>query len=88
MFSSFQFPSPLSSPPATLCSFSRPRSKNKTNDQGWISFSTARSKTKQSIFAKLKKKRNLAADFALGPESCVFPLGATAEVVVETQLKF
>ena len=86
MFSSPQFPSPLSSPPATLCSFSRPRSKNKTNDQGWISFSTARSKTKQSTFAKLKK-RNLAADFALGPESCVFPLGATAEVVVEAQLK-
>ena len=86
MLSSPQFPSPLSSPPATLCSFSRPRSKNKTNDQGWISFSTACFKTKQSTFAKLKK-RNLAADFALGPESCVFPLGATAEVVVEAQLK-
>ena len=89
MFSSFQFPSPLSSPPATLCSFSKPRSKNKTNYQGWISFLTARAKTKQSTFAKLKKegKKNLAADFALGPESCVFPFGATAEVVVITQLK-
>ena len=36
---------------------------------------------------KKRGKKNLAADFALGPESCVFPFGATAEVVVITQLK-
>ena len=32
-------------------------------------------------------RRNLTADFAFGPEPCVFPFGPAAKIVVESQLK-
>ena len=63
--------SSLSSLAAILCSFLRPHPE--IYDQENMN-STC-------------QEENLTADFAFGPEACVFPFGSATEVVVESQLK-